>query len=212
MAAEMTYTSLVEDIEQYAERDDTDFIAQIPRFIMTAENRIASEARGLGFMKVITDNLIPNQQELSKPARWRETVSFQIGTGAGDNNRVFLRSRSYEFCRMYWPNATVSGTPRYYADWDYEHWLIAPTPSDDFPYEIIFHERPEPLDATVETNWTTKYAPQLILYASLLEAQPYLKRDDRMQLFTAEYDRALKQVAYEQSRRMMDRTASVVNA
>lgn len=212
MAAAMTYDSLLDDITNYAENTSSTFTDQIPRFIMCAENRIASEARGLGFVNVITDDLIVSDPSLSKPARWRETVSFQIGTGSGFNTRKLLLNRPYEFLRAYWTNATATDEPKYYADWDYQHWLIAPTPDLTYPYEIIYHERPTPLDDANQTNWTTEYAPQLLLYATLLEAQPFLKRDDRMEIFSKEYDRALKQVEFEQKRRMMDRTMSVANA
>ena len=211
MAAVLTYASLVDDITLYAERSDADFTDQIPRFIMNAENRIAAEARGLGFMRSITDDLITGQSYLTKPARWRETVSFNIGIGSGNNTRVFLLSRPYEYCRVHSPNPTVEAQPVYYGDWDYQNWILAPTPDADYPYEIIYHERPEPLDLTHQTSWNTEYAPQLLLYACLLEAQPFLKRDDRIKVFEAEYSRALKQVEYEQKRRMMDRSMSVSN-
>lgn len=210
MAAALTYNSLITDIPLYAERTtDTTFLAQVPRFVMLAENRIAAEARGLGFMRSVTDNLVPNQSYLVKPARWRETYSLQLGTGSGNNARITLYLRSLEYCRTYWPNPTVTGTPKYYADWDYQNWLLAPTPSAALPYELIYHERPEPLDDTHQTSWTTEYAPQLLLYGCLLETQPFLKQDDRMKIFEAEYSRALKQVEFEQKQRMIDRTASV---
>lgn len=213
MAANMDYTSLVSDLQAYTERTDNDFVStQIPRIIMTAESRIASEARGLGLIQTITDDLLLGEEELAKPARWRETVSFTIGTGTNHTSRKMLRERSYEYCRSYWPNPAVNGEPKYYADWNWEHWLIVGTPDFAYPYELIYFERPQPLDTTTTTNWTTKYAPNLLLYACLLECQPYLKRDDRMQMFQQQYDRALKQVEFESKRRMMDRTQSTVNA
>jgi hypothetical protein len=207
-----TYNQLLEDLSSYAENSSTTFTSQRERFVMNAENRIASEARGLGLMNVITDDLLVNDASLAKPARWRETVSFQIGVGTGFNTRVMLYERSYEYCRVYWPDATVLDQPKYYADWDYNHWLIAPTPALAYPYEVIYHQRPQPLDNANQTNWTTQYAPQLLLYAALLEAQPFLKRDDRLKTFQDQYDRALKQVDFEQKRRLMDRSMATTNA
>lgn len=214
MAAVMTYNSLIADIQYYAERTDTVFVnTQIPRIVMTAENRIASEARGLGFVETVTSTLVSGQSFLAKPARWRETISFNIGIGAGNNERKELLLRSYEYCRSYWPNGTLLAEPKYYADWNYANWLFVPTPDQNYPCEILYHQRPQPLDTTTQTNWTTVYAPQLLLYACLLETQPFLKRDDRMQLFQQEYDRALKQVAFEDKRRATDRSqARVENA
>lgn len=213
-AFNLTYDSLADQLSTYAERTDTPFIDAIPSLIAYGENRIAAEARGLGFMQSITDVLVVNQTYLAKPARWRETVSFQIGTDSTTsyNTRVMLLERSYEYCRVYWPDDSQTGTPRFYADWTYQNWLVAPTPDYAYPYEIIYHERPQPLDDDNQTNWTTQYAPQLLLYGCLLESQHFLKRTDRVPEFQAEYDRALKQVEYEQKRRMMDRSNSLTNA
>lgn len=215
-AAVMTYASLVDDISSWSERaNDTKFVAKIPQFIMYAENRIAAEARGLGFIQTITGDLVagyPTGQALAKPARWRETISFNIGIGASNTERSFLKERTYEYCRAYTPDPTTTGAPKYYADWDYEHFLLAPTPDDDYPYELLFHQRPQPLDASNTTNWTTQYAPQLLLSACMLEAAPFVKRPDFIQTWSQAYDRALKQVGFEQKGRTQDRTNAGTNA
>ena len=202
MSGVMTYNSLVTDITVHSERSDQKFSDEIPFIISRAENRIAGEARGLGMIRSITDDLAQSLSYVDKPERWRETVSFQIGTGANFATRVVLLQRSYEFLREYWPNAKTTDVPKFYADWDFDHWLIAPTPNLSYPYEILYHERPQPLTQSVQTNWTTAHAPQLLLYACLIEAQLFLKRDDRLPTFNTEYGRALQQLANEQARRL----------
>ena len=202
MSGVMTYNSLVNDVMVHAERKDATFIAEIPQLINRAENRIAVEAKGLGLIRSITDDLQQRKTYIDKPDRWRETVSFQIGTGAGFATRVVLKKRSYEFCRRYCRNPTSVAVPRFYGDWDFKHWLIVPTPDLSYPYEILFHERPMPLSTNVQTNWTTAHAPNLLLYAVLLEAQVYVKRDDRIPVFQAGYDRALASLAGEQKLRI----------
>jgi hypothetical protein len=71
-----------------------------------------------------------------------------------------------------------------------------------YDFELAYYERPEPLSDTNQTNWLTQYAPQLLLYGSLLEAQPFLKRPERVAEFQALYDRALQGVSQESSRRI----------
>ena len=208
--AAMTYNSLVTELEDFGERSSDDFVAEIPQIINRAENQLAIEAKGLGFIRSITDDLVERASYIGKPQRWRETVSFQIGTGSGFDTRVVLLKRSYEFVREYWPNARLTGTPKYYADWDFKHWLISPTPDIAYPYEILYHERPTPLTQSAQTNWTTMHAPQLLLYACLVESAMYLKRDDRIQAFKAQYMNALQQLELEQQRRLGgDRSRSV---
>lgn len=199
MSATMTYSQLVEDVKQYAERFDAPFIAQIPRFIALAENRIASEVRGLGYVRYVTGSFTPNESVMAKPARWRETCSlFYLREG----KTVFLKQRGYSYVRAYWPDKTLTGSPNYYCDYDYEHLLIAPTPDEAYSFELAFFERPLPLSESNQVNWTTQYAPQLLLYASLIEAQPFLKRSERIAEFQGLFDRAAAAVSNEAQRRL----------
>lgn len=197
----MTYSSLVDSIQSYAERTDSTFVARIPEFIAMAENRIASEVHGLGFRRVVTGTFGVGSPLIDKPVRWRETAEFSFLNSL--SQRVYLKQRSYNYLRMYWPEQADTGIPAYYADYDYEHFLIAPTPSDDFTFELQYHERPDPLDSTNQTSWTTRYAPQLLLYASLLEAQTYLMRPDQLQTFTGLYQTAAQAVQKESERRVI---------
>lgn len=207
MTAEaMNYTSLVTDVQTYSERDDAPFVAQIPRLIMMAENRLASEVRGLGLQKYVTGTM--SGATLEKPSRWRETISFSV-TVAGEI--TFMQNRTYDYCRAFNPTG-ATGVPRYYADQEYEHFYFSPVPAAAYAFELAYYERPVPLSETNETNWFTQYAPQLILYATLLEAQPFLKRPERIAEFQALYDRALQGVSQESSRRTnADRAGTVRN-
>lgn len=201
MAAVMTYSQLVADIQTYAERNDNPFVAQIPRFIMLAENRIASEVKGLGYLRYVESTMVATNATIEKPARWRETASLSIVLASGETK--FLSQRAYTFCRSFWPTKTNTAEPTYYCDYGYEHLLIAATPDQDYSFEMAYHERPVPLDDTNQTNWTTQYAPQLILYATLLEAQPWLKLSGRTQEFQALYDRAAAGVTSEAQQRLL---------
>jgi hypothetical protein len=208
-AASMTYNSLCNDIRLYAERSDSEFIAQIPRFIMMAENSIASKVRGLGMQKVVQGVMKSGEDAFPKPIRWRESISFNYESPRG-RKMVFLRS--YEFCRRVSPNSDFSALPRYYADYTSEHFLVAPAPDAKYKFELFYYERPEPLSEAMQTNWTTQNAPQLLLYASLLEAQPFLKNDARAATFKGLYDEAVMVIGEEAKRRAFDRSAGVREA
>src|SRR5574343_1543144 len=192
----MTYDSLVADIQTYCERSDDPFVAQIPNFIALAENRLASEVKPLGFVRVVTGTI--NSSILAKPIRWRATKNFMV-TVNGSNE--FLFERSYEYCRTYAPTATT-GVPRYYSNYDYEHFFIAPAPNSTYTFELSYYERPNPLSDTQQTSWTTQYAPQLLLYASLLEAMPFLKTSERLPEFQGLFDRALAAIMREDQSRI----------
>lgn len=212
MAQTMTFTTLQEDIRRYLERgatyaSDPVVYEQIPRLINLAERRISRELKIQGFINVVTGTLTVGQSVYSKPDRWRDTVSVNIGTGNQNNTRKVLFSRAYEYLISYWPDRSQTDEPIFYSDYDYDHWLIAPTPDAEYPFEILYYELPPLLDDVVQTNWLTEYAPQLLLYGSLLEATPFLKNDERINVWQQMYDRAAAMLNGEDLAKILDRSA-----
>jgi hypothetical protein len=204
MAAVMTYNSLVADISSYLERTDTATIEKIPTFIMLAEQVIASQIKFLGNLTVNQSTMVQGDDVIAKPARWHKTVSINV-TVAGKKTPIFLRK--YEYLREYWPDPDQEDVPAFYADYDYTHWLIAPTPDSAYNFEVLYYERAQPLDSSNQTNWFTIYAPQAMLYGSLLQAMPFLKNDERMGMWKAEYDLIIATLKTEDLQRMGDRQA-----
>lgn len=204
--AAMTYDSLVADIYGYSERNsDQAFIAQIDRFIMLAENRIAIEIKNLGQQQTITGALLTTSPVLAKPERWRQTKSFSY-TNPVTAQVAYLLERTVEYCKTFWPNKTLTNPPRYYADYDYEHFLIAATPDQAYAFELMYYERPQPLSSANQTTWTTQYAPQLLLYACLLEANGWLKNPNFQTSWQNAYDRAAAAITGEDAARKNDQS------
>lgn len=208
-AVVMTYDSLVADIESYLERTDTATLDKIPTFIMLAEQQIATQIKFLGNLTVNTSTMTTSDPVIAKPARWHKTVSMNI-TVNGVRNPVLLRK--YEYIREYWPDATNTGLPKFYCDYDYSHWLVGPTPNDDYSFEVLYYERVQPLDSSNQTNWFTEYAPQALLYGSLLQAMPFLKNDDRIPMWRNEYDIVMSSLKVEDNLRIADRQAIAVDS
>lgn len=212
MAQTMTFSTLQQDVQRYLERGaslaaDPVVYEQIPRLINLAERRISRELKVQGLISVVTGTLQAGQSVYPKPDRWRDTVSMNIGTGSSNNTRTQLFTRSYEYLRRYWPDSTQMGTPNFYGDYDYTHWLVAPTPDVAYPFEILYYELPPLLDDVVQSNWLTEYAPQLLLYATLLEATPFLKNDERIGTWQSMYDRAAQMLNGEDLAKILDRNS-----
>ena len=209
MAFVLTYDSLTSSVQDYLERNDATLVSQIPLFIMLGERRVARDLKILGLKVAITDNLIAGDSVIAKPTRWLNDSSFNIGTNVGTNvdfnTRVFLLQRSYEWCRTYWPDPTQVATPKYYAsDYNYNFWFLAPTPDVTYPYEIIYYETPQFIDDTTSTNFLTGSAPEVLLYATLLETASYLKDDERIAVWTDYYMKARQALGEEDMRRIYD--------
>ena len=208
-AAVMTYDNLVADIASYLERSDAATLQKIPTFIMLAEQIISSQIKFLGNLTVNTSTMPASSNIIDKPARWRKTVSMNI-TVDGKREPVLLRK--YEYLRQYAPDPAQTGMPKYYADYDYTHWLVAPTPDVDYNFEVLYYERPQPLDSSNQTNWFTQYAPQALLYGSLLQAMPFLKNDGRVQLWQQQYDLIMGTLKAEDQARVGDRQAVAIDS
>ena len=204
----MTYDSLVENIQSYLERTDTATLDKIPLFIMLAEQIIASEIKFLGNLTVNTSTMVAGTNVIAKPARWHKTVSMNV-TIAGVKQPVLLRK--YEYLRLYSPDSTTQGLPAFYADYDYTHWLVAPTPDAAYDFEVLYYERVQPLDSSNQTNWFTQYAPQALLYGSLLQAMPFLKNDDRVPMWQGQYQAIMQTLSAEDKLRLADRQAIAVD-
>ena len=209
MAVTMTYNSLVENIQTYLERTDQATLDKIPTFIMLAEQVIASQIKFLGNLTVQQSSFIQGTNIVDKPARWHKTVSMNI-TVAGKRYPVLLRR--YEYLREYWPDPAQESVPKFYCDYDYTHWMIAPTPAAAYNFEVLYYERVQPLDATNQTNWFTIYAPQALLYGSLLQAMPFLKNDERIPMWQQQYDAIMQTLMAEDKLRVADRQAVAIDS
>ena len=209
MAATLTYASLITQIPSYCERSDANFLAQLPSFIMLAENRLATDMKQQGFQAVVsgTFGLGSGGAVLAKPAFWRETISFTFKDPV--LGWLPLRLRDLGYVKNYWPVMASTGTPRFYADYNVSNFYIAPSPAVAYPFELAYYARLEPLDTTNQTNWLTLNAPQTLLYACMLEAQLWLKNPDKAQFWKGLYDDAKGGVSQENAERLADKSEVV---
>lgn len=220
MPVAMTFNSLISDLQAYLERgtvNDPLVFQQLPEMINFAERRIATEIKVIGFIVPATFALQAGLAVYPKPDRWRQTVSMNVGQIAtGNAVRSQMFERSYEYIRSFWPDdsqtsTTVYGTPappKFYADYNYQNMIFAPTPDAAYPAEIVYYEQPPLLDATNQTNWITQYQPNLLLYASLLEATPFLKNDARIPTWQSMYTGIKEAVNGQDVSKILDRNVT----
>jgi hypothetical protein len=199
----LTYDSLVTTVLEYLERTDQATIDRIPTFITLCEFEIAQQIKTLGQQQVVQSTMETANPVIPKPARWRKTVSVNLlNPNTGKRQPVLLRK--YEYLRNYWPDPTETDLPLYYGDYDYDHWLVAPTPDYAYQFEVLYYERIAPLSSENQTNWITQNAPNAMLYGTLLQAMPYLKNDQR-QIFQQKYVEAMQVLKAEDQTRLADR-------
>jgi hypothetical protein len=210
MSYTMTYDSLLTDVRNYLERgftaeSDAIVFEQIPRLITLAERRISTELKIQGFIRAVQTPLSVGVSIYQKPDRWRDTISMEV-------NGKILFARAYEFLRTYWPDPTATAAPEFYADYDYFRWLIVPTPNAVTTLDVIYYEQPRLLGDDFQTNWITAYQPRLLLYATMIEAAPFLKNDERVATWQSLFDREAQSIDGEDLKRILDRSSNRTEA
>ena len=201
MSVVMTYDSLVLNIQQFMERNDPEFVAQIPNLIALAEASIAAELKTYMQLIVVETSLAENQVVLNKPARWRKTISMKI-----NGKPVMLRSQDYVAQYL---SESDNNVPLYYAEYDFNNWNFAPSPDQEYPVEIIYYAEIQPLDNTNQQNLWTAIAPQAMLYGALVQAQGYLKALDKLPMWKGYYTEAIAALKKEDNARRVDRNTTV---
>ena len=209
----MDYNTLGNQIQSYANRSEPAFVAIIPDIINQAISRIYSEATTIGFQKTRPVSLVANTPFVPKPQDYKSTISFQFTIPGQTPVTRFLLERSYEFCILYFPFPNGTGTPIFYsADLNVPQvnvataqFYISPTPNANFAGILTYLSFPPAFDVDNPVNFITDRYPNLLLYACMMEAIPYLKSDERIPVFESLYKRALEAVNADTNSRYIDR-------
>ena len=94
------------------------------------------------------------------------------------------------------PNPSTTGSPRFYASFDVDNFIVAPTPDSSYSVELHYYYRPASLTTDDSgSTWISTNAPDALLYASLVEAYTFMKGEpDLIQLYTARFTEAMSRL------------------
>ena len=200
-----TLTNLQDDIRNYTEVDDgvlsTGVLATI---IKNAENRIYRDSDSDDNRFYATSNLQAGNRYVTIPSDLRVIRYAQLKNAAGD--QVFLDKKDTSYMAEFYDTpGTQSGFPKYYANWDANFWVVAPTPDSTYQITLAYIKQPDSITtgttSTTGTYVSNKYQ-DLLLYACLVEAYGYLKGPaDLLQYYEQSYRRALQSYSIEQQGR-----------
>jgi hypothetical protein len=187
-----TYTTLKQAIQDYTDNTETTFVSQLDSFIQNAEERILKTAPLEVFRKNATANMTVSNKYLPKPSDWLFTYSISIIDGNSDHK--FLLNKDVNFVQDYWPTASDTGEPKYYADFDVSNIIITPTPDAAYTTEIHYYYRPTSI-TSAGTTWLGTNAGPALLYGSLVEAYTFMKGEpDMLQLYEKYFVEALQRI------------------
>ena len=203
-----TLTNLQDDIKSYTEVDSSVFsTAILNTIIKNAENRIYREVDSDDNRFYATSNLQSGSRYVTIPSDLRSIRYVQIkDSTVTPNVQYFLEKKETSYMATFYDTpSTAEGLPKYYANWDANFWIVAPTPNANYEITLAYVKQPDTLTSGVPstsgTYLSNKYQ-DLLLYAALVEAYGYLKGPiDMLQYYEASYKRALASYSIEQEGR-----------
>tara|TARA_R100000654_G_scaffold73549_1_gene106509 strand:+ start:281 stop:925 length:645 start_codon:yes stop_codon:yes gene_type:complete len=186
-----TFTTLKTAIQDYTQNTETTFVNQLPRFILNAEERILKECQLDVFRKNIQGSATSGNQYLSKPTDFLAQNSLSV---INSSSKEFLLYKNVTALQDFTPNPATTGTPRFYADWDNDTFLLAPTPDSNYTMELHYFYRPTSITASGDgTSYLGDNAELALLYGSLVEAYTFMKGEaDLLQLYNARFQESLQ--------------------
>jgi len=204
-----TFAELQTQIREYTETDSnvlTDTI--VNTFISQAELRIFREVDLDCFRAYEFGTLTIGNEFVTVPGTIPSVMAFvrfaTIYDGATGQTptRIRLIQKDQSYMTEYWPNRDATSIPKYYSMWDQNTLYLAPTPSVAYNIELALNRNETKLSATNTTSWVSTNAPQVLLYACLIEAFKYLKGPyDLLAQYEKSYQEAIKRLQIEQQGR-----------
>ena len=142
----------------------------------------------------MTSSLTSSDQFLTVPDDYLASFSLQITTSGSES---FLLQKDVNFLREYTPASSTTGLPKYYARFDENNFILAPTPNSNYAIELHYFYRPTSLTAGSDsgTTWLSTNAPFALLYGSLVEAYSFMKGEpDVLQNYNGLYTQYLERL------------------
>ena len=170
-----TFATLKTAIQDYSENTETTFTNNLSNFIKIAEERILKNVQLSIFRKNATAAFTSSNEFLACPTDF--LTPFSLSFTDASSNKVFLDYKDVNFIQTFTPNSSTTGSPRFYALFDTDNFIVAPTPSASFAVELHYYYRPNSLTAGADSGstWLSTNAPNALLYGALMEAYTFMK-------------------------------------
>lgn len=175
----MNYTELKQAIIDFTESTDPTFEANIPIFVEDTERRIYNSVLIPVLRKNVTGNTTANNKYLACPVDFLAPYELAI-ISPTDNSYSYALQKDVSFVRQNYPLATYTGVPQYYAQFDDNTFILAPTPGLDYNVELHYYYYPQSI-VTAGTSWVGDNFPMCLLYGALCEANMFLKGEADLQ-------------------------------
>ena len=169
-----TFAQLKTAIQDYTDNSETTFVNHSSDFIKAAEERIFKNVDLEIFRKNVTSALSTDDKFVTIPDDYLASFSFQLTTAGSED---FLLQKDVNFLQEAFNGSASTGAPRFYAQFDANNFIVAPTPNSNYTFELHYYYRPASLTAGADsgTTWLSTNAPFALLFGSLVDAYIFMK-------------------------------------
>jgi len=169
-----TFAQLKTAIQDYTDNSESSFVSHLSDFIKASEERIFKSVDLEIFRKNVTSAFTSSDKFLTIPSDYLSTFSMQITTAGSE---AFLLQKDVNFLQEAYSGSTSTATPRYYAQFDEDNFIVAPTPNSNYAIELHYYYRPTSLTAGADsaTTWLSDNAPFALLFGALVDAYIFMK-------------------------------------
>lgn len=176
----MTYDELYNAIINYTENTDPVFTGEIPTFVQNTEDRIYNSVLIPVLRKNVVGNATANNKYLTCPSDFLAPYEMAVVGAAGDGVYEYMLQKDVSYVRQAYPDPTQTGVPRYYAQFDQNTFILAPTPTGSYAIELHYYYYPQSI-VTAGTSWVGDNFPMCLLYGALCEANVFNKGEADVQ-------------------------------
>ena len=188
----MTYAELKTAIANYLNRSD--LTSDIDTFIDNVEAELNRRLRTKDMIKRATATA--DSQYLTVPTDWIEAINVEITSN--DFSPLFQQSiESLDVYRK--SNNNSTGQPVYFAMVD-DSIELAPTPDAEYTLQLTYYAKISALSDSNTSNFVSVSHPDVYLYGALKHASIFLMEDDRIPMFTQQFEKALEEMRLEEEK------------
>jgi len=173
----MNYTQLLDAVQATVQNYETDFVANLPVMVRTAEQRVYNEVQLPAQRKNVVGNLTPSSPYLTLPPDFLSPSSLAVQLA--DGNYAYLLNKDVSYVREAYPPPGTLGTPKVYALFDADTVILGPTPSTNFSVELHYNAYPASI-VDASTSWLGDNFDSVLLYGTLVEAAVFMKEEADM--------------------------------
>ena len=180
----MTYSQLTANIQDICETTFTS--DQLAMFVQQTEQFIYNTVQLPSLRKNVSGTITLGNKYLAVPSDYLYTYSLAVVNSDGSFD--FLLNKDVNFIREAYPTPTSTGTPKHYANFNDETFILGPTPSASLTAELHYGYYPESIVTASTLPWLGENFDSALLNGALVEAIRFMKGEpDLVQMYQQMY-------------------------